>query len=329
MPEDYKKVVLDYYEEKINDGSLSSRLLDPTPGSIREYCIFTYRQRSSSDDDEIIKSFFGDSRQECLGLLENSFAVKFRQLPKILKRKVESPGYKYIELIAWFIDFKPRPSTSYYRSFYTEADVIVRSEETVSTDHQLPEELFVNSAFVNEDSNIPKNTLVNEYHVGSEEGDERGASDNQITGKAPTIVNTNDRDDNNTIISKLKKIVLVKNAGKVVFVITAISVGTYFLSIRDKQCMFWNGNNYEPIACGMKRGNQLILALDTFKVNNLKKIKEPDTLTYNSLGNVWYVKIKIDSVEFYTSDGIYPKDNNKRLLPVTKYIVNKYVLNKL
>ncbi len=90
--------------------------------------------------------------------------------------------------------------------------------------------------------------------------------------------------------------------------------------------MYWTGNQYKSIPCNEKFGDAAIIALDTFKVNHLKRITRPDTITHNSLGKVWYKKIKRDSVEFYTSGGEYPLDQTKRLMPLTDYMFNKYIL---
>jgi hypothetical protein len=109
-------------------------------------------------------------------------------------------------------------------------------------------------------------------------------------------------------------------------VIVVVLIGSF--SRENNQCMYWTGTQYQSIPCNEKAGNAMIIALDTFKVSNLKKITRPDTLTESALGKVWYRKIKRDSIEFYTGAGEHPLDNKKRLMPLTEYILNKYVLQK-
>ncbi|PWS32528.1 hypothetical protein [Pedobacter paludis] len=107
-----------------------------------------------------------------------------------------------------------------------------------------------------------------------------------------------------------------------------VATGSYIFYKKNNQCMYWNKDHYESIACDEKNGDAAIIALDDFKISNLKKITKPDTLTRNALGKVWYVKVKVDSAEFYTSNGEYPLDTKKMLMPLTDYILTKYVLSK-
>lgn len=96
----------------------------------------------------------------------------------------------------------------------------------------------------------------------------------------------------------------------------------------QKQCMYWTGERYQAVSCDIKIGNTPIIALDTFKVSNLKRITRPDTLTKYSLGKVWHIKIDRDSAEFYSSGGYYPLDHKKGLVLSSYYILNKYALSK-
>lgn len=121
---------------------------------------------------------------------------------------------------------------------------------------------------------------------------------------------------------------MVKNAGKIVFGIVAVSVGTYFLSIYNKQCMYWNGDHYKTIGYKIKIDHATVIALDKEKLFSLKKINRLDTIREKHLGKVWYVKIKVYSAEFYTDSGEYPLNSKKRLLPMTPYILDKYILKK-
>jgi hypothetical protein len=53
----------------------------------------------------------------------------------------------------------------------------------------------------------------------------------------------------------------------------------------------------------------------------------PDTLTQRALGHVWYSKID-GLVEFYTAGGIHPVHRERRLRPLTAYILQKYARAK-
>lgn len=91
----------------------------------------------------------------------------------------------------------------------------------------------------------------------------------------------------------------------------------------NQKCMYWNGNAYEAVACNVKTSSAKI-PLDTAVLNQLKKINEPDTLTQQSIGKVWYGKVN-GKPEFYAASGTHPLDANKRLMPLTNYMLTKYV----
>jgi hypothetical protein len=328
MPEDYQKVVLDDYAKKVINGSIAPSLLDPTPGSFRERCIYVYKERCSTDDDEIIKSFLGSAGKECLSLLENSLAVKFRQLPKILKGKVENPNIKYIELIAWLIDFKPRPSTAYYKSFYSQPQQ--NEEEVISKGEDKDVSLEMSEIETKIPTSQPKNISIGEVPTGDQEG--------TIKMPQPIVSDSNNELSPPARLSYLERLILWLEAGphagkkKLVVAlipVTLIALASYtFFEHTGSQCMYWTGNEYQSVGCSLKIDHAQVIALDRHKLNNLKKINRLDTITEKDLGKVWYVKIKVDSAEFYTDSGEYPLDIRKRLLPVTPYILNKYILKK-
>ncbi|MBB5395084.1 hypothetical protein [Mucilaginibacter sp. AK015] len=89
------------------------------------------------------------------------------------------------------------------------------------------------------------------------------------------------------------------------------------------QCMYWAGVQYEKCSCDIKKSDTAIIAFDKEKAA-LKKITRPDTITYGAIGRVWYIKIN-NSIEFYTAYGFHPLETRKRLKPITKYIIDKYV----
>ena len=110
---------------------------------------------------------------------------------------------------------------------------------------------------------------------------------------------------------------------------TTLCGGTYMFAYNGSQgCMYWTGDRYKSVPCQEKVEGATVLALDSAKLLNFRKINVPDTLTISSINNLWYTKITVDSAEFYTGSGFHPLFPEKRLKPVTPYILNKYVLNK-
>ncbi|MCZ4224970.1 hypothetical protein [Pedobacter rhodius] len=93
-----------------------------------------------------------------------------------------------------------------------------------------------------------------------------------------------------------------------------------------EQCMYWTGQHYEPIACNDKDANKLKIPLNKEQLANQQKITLPDTLTNWSIGKVWYARTKINGKrDFYTDSGTNPLDTTKRLLPLTDYILTRYI----
>lgn len=96
----------------------------------------------------------------------------------------------------------------------------------------------------------------------------------------------------------------------------------------DRECMYWQVDHYEPVACHEKSVSAELIPLDREVVNKFRKIMRPDTLTLRSVGKVWYGKPTVDSIEFFTAGGRYPRDSRKALKPATAYIIKKYVLDR-
>ena len=103
--------------------------------------------------------------------------------------------------------------------------------------------------------------------------------------------------------------------------------GAYlFLNNINQQCMYWTGDHYEAVSCNQKIKDVTIIAMDNNIASRLKKITRPDTLTQNAVGKVWYTKID-NELEFYTSSGYHPEYTDRKLKPITAYIIDKYIKN--
>ncbi|WP_158797884.1 hypothetical protein [Pedobacter sp. L105] len=104
--------------------------------------------------------------------------------------------------------------------------------------------------------------------------------------------------------------------------------GSYIVYIlRDHQCMYWDGGQYQSIGCNEKVNGATIIALDTSRLAHLKRITNLSSITINDIGKIYYSKV-YGKVEFYTTGGENPNDSHKRLLPMTKYMYDKYVPHK-
>jgi hypothetical protein len=91
--------------------------------------------------------------------------------------------------------------------------------------------------------------------------------------------------------------------------------------------MYWHGDHYETITCSQNPGKNVLIPFDSFKLDGFKKITNPETITLKAKGHVWYAKLK-GEIEFYTSGGPHPVEQQLKLKPISNYIIKKYILLK-
>jgi len=340
MPEDYRKVVFDAYQKKKREGNLSPNLLDPTPGNVREECLIIYRERErNSKDDEILRQFFKgvDKEKGYLTVLENCLAEKFKQMPKILKGGVPKPGLRYAELLAWLIDFTPRPSTSYYKSFYEEVSVDI-VDDTLSVD-ETTDRADNGDHYSEEESNRDvemeqQNKSYEEEVVGTndkpaepdleqshvDESEEEEIDEDSETSIEKVYIS---RFSNFLIVAACLLLLLVGSASFIAWEIRAPSISK---PESGEKFMYWDGDHYEPVKDGEQEPGITIIPLNLKTLKHQRKINLPDTLTSYSLGKVWYKGYGKDH-EFFTDSGAYPQDIQRVLKPLTNTILTKYTSN--
>ncbi|MBV4359924.1 hypothetical protein [Pinibacter aurantiacus] len=91
--------------------------------------------------------------------------------------------------------------------------------------------------------------------------------------------------------------------------------------------MYWNGDHFEAITCSQNPGNSILVPFDDVKLSGFKKITNPETITLKAKGRVWYAKVK-GGIEFFTSEGPHPTDQQLRLKPISDYIIKKYIFSR-
>lgn len=265
MLKKYQEEVLVAYK-KLKPG-LSHNLKNATPANLRDEALMLYEKRP--EGAEILRVF---SKQGYVKLSDNEGIGKldidkFKPVSRFLIDKTSNPNLRVVELVAWLIDFKPRPYE------------------------------------------VWKERLRTDKGEGDTGGDEGGST--WFSSR----------------IDELKKLLAnfkAKRAIGALFLVSASSIIAY--TILNEQCMYWTGEQYQPIGCKIKKGDTSIIALDERKITHFKRITRPDTLTKKDLGKVWY--IKIDSPEFYTDSGDYPTDTRRRLRPMSDYIFKEHILKK-
>jgi hypothetical protein len=292
---DYQSLVLQEYARKKASGDLSHRMTRLTPAKFKEECEAVCAQRYDRKDEKTLEEFFdaGGDKMVILRAIKRCHPDKFRPLVNVLKGKTRLPDEKIIELLAWLIDFKPRPY-ELGRNYDAIQDIPDKEQDEVP---------------INKDEKVKE--------VGVAHGSAQGR------GKvlpAPGIT---------------AKTIAGFGKGKIVMgaIVLAAVVGViYWARSRSstagmtgpQACMFWAADHYQPITCGQRHGDALVIPLDSEKLVHFRKITRPDTITENAEGSVWYV-IYRGVYEYYTSRGYHPIDTNLRLRPLKDFVLLKHL----
>jgi len=111
MLEDYRNRVILTYKEKKESGELSPNLTHPTPAMLKKECLEVLNSRFEKKDEPFIKSLFnsGTESNDYSSAIRRFDVDRFRPLNNFLKEATEEPEHQNVELLAWLINFEPRP----------------------------------------------------------------------------------------------------------------------------------------------------------------------------------------------------------------------------
>lgn len=114
MFEDYEKEVRNLYQMKKESHELSLNLVHPTPSNLKKECMIQFKIRCGPKDMIMLRSFFERTSEEDFYSSSIRFfdRDKFRPLSNYL-RTICTTSEKNIELLAWLINFAPRPYATY------------------------------------------------------------------------------------------------------------------------------------------------------------------------------------------------------------------------
>lgn len=318
--EDYKQEVILAYKKRKDAGTLPRNLQYHTAASLRKECLAVFYKRYSEKDAETFKSLYSEERnsaEEYFNKIKTTSADKFKPLDNFLKGNTTDTKDNNIELLAWLIDFQPRP--------HVEADIYELVKTEWESSGNKPQELSGKELPVSE----PEEKTPGIVGIIREEFPEL-VSIQPINGLLGGNPPENSQAGNNgkfNIPRKFNKAVLSFFAA---FVIVGAS---YFFYDKSNQCMYWNGDEYQTVACDQKIEGANILPEDPLRLKQLKRIKNVSEITRGDIGKVYYSKVN-GKVEFYTADGVVdvdtnsienPTDSRKRLLPLSEHIYREYI----
>ena len=291
---DYRKEVIDAYNAKKAAGQLPLILIEPTPAGLRDECLDRYKIAHSPNDEESLKIFFG-SRGDAADyhrLIEATDIDKFRPLMYFLKDLSINTKSKNIELLAYLIDFEPRP----FRFRYDEPEV------------NLPQP-------PNPEPPVEPPSVPPKKDVG-------GKSEEPVRPPKEKVDKpTGPRPQKGWSPSAWVLAVL-----GIVAVIT-VTIASFAMTMTPNS-MYWTGEAYKRVFFWTTLKKAQVVPFDEKLFRNFKRVTQPDTLARGDIYNVWYAKITRDSIEFFTDSAAHPIDTTKTLKPMTEYIWMTWIVNK-
>jgi len=340
MPEDYQDLVLATYKQKCEERKLHLNLLKPTTVKLKRECLKKYD--ASDEAKDVFSDFFDKDKMDNISLiLSQADPGDFRALLNHINGITTRTDEKNSELLAWLIDFRPRPSTTYYKSFDRERQNEI--EEIIgATDVKLEEPQKVtgeNEAWIS----------GNEEIIIDEEADKQGdlieevkgliveTTDIGVTGQ-PIYIKEKEEETNKVDYIETEYVhlfspryitiscIILLLVGTISFAIWERSATTVKMPSEGEKFMYWDEDHYEPVKDEKQDVGTAIIPLNVKTLIQQRKINLPDTMTTYSLGKVWYKGYGKDH-EFFTDSGAYPQDLQRVLKPLTNNILTKYTSN--
>ncbi|TWR26803.1 hypothetical protein FPZ42_07125 [Mucilaginibacter achroorhodeus] len=137
----------------------------------------------------------------------------------------------------------------------------------------------------------------------------------------PIIFPTNERSTFKNLRLRLKN---NKSAFLMATIALCVITGAGIIIKNMRSCMLWNGKEYQVVSCNVPSPGNTIYASDQRKIEKFKKVMRLDTVTEASIGKLWYFKIN-KHLELFTDSGMHPLWRNRRLKPLTHYMLLKYL----
>lgn len=280
LEQEYKADVLADFDRKVKESRLPPSLVSPTPGGLKAEAVSACEHRFLPKDEVLLRSFFKqkESPTAYRFAISKDDASVFKPLVNFLRDRSIDTKFKNIELLAWLIDFEPRP---FHPGLLRNAFPGMATEAPLQVSPPAPEVI------------LP-------------EGFEDPLADKTVTEERKRIL----------VFGLL--VIIIALTG---FWLIRRSAGN---PNGKEGCMIWDNDHYQPVDCHDPTAQGIARKIDHKLVDHFQKILKPDTLTLHSIGKVWYAKYK-GRVEFFTAEGYYPLDSNRRLLPMSDYILEKYV----
>lgn len=319
MEESYKKTLKEYYEIEKNGEQINS-LLNPTPAGLRDLFMYRMEESGIASDIDIFERFIGFSYEKNAVNKIKSEIDKFRPLVNFLKGKSDLSEIKRLDALAIILNYPNRPFKKFSRIKNEVKEVIEEKDD------KLVEELD------NSYSNLIENFSEDDKVLDQKEI----VNENIFTDE---ILNHQGKREEVVVISedgsiKKQNNIPFKKIGIIGIVVVIIGI-SFFLNFRNwttKDCMIWKGDKYEAVDCSQTINSfaETTLPKDDKLIKEFRKMKvDTKTSFFDKKGNpkIWYIKNPNGTLEFFNQPGLQP-ETGKTLKPISKYIIQEYVINE-
>jgi len=346
MTEEYPELVLSTYKKMRDNGELHTIIPKATTAALKNACLKVYDSRYNPEDADILSVFFNVDKMKCdfRKVISDVKSDYFKALYNHIREGTDT-NERNTDLLAWLIDFKPRPSGLYYKNL---RELNKLTETASGTVEIATNEIEQNSAKEEADIELQKKESENLKEFTTTIDEAENEQEHIVKPTTPPIVvipiKTEDVKINGgsivpppTIHNKPEYVPRFSPRYITISCIVLLFIGTTSFAIwerwtkirmpnSDEKYMYWDGDHYEPIKDDKQNVGAPIIPLNVRTLTQQRKINLPDTLTNYSIGKVWYKGHGKDH-EFFTDSGSYPKDIQRVLKPLTSTILTKYTSN--
>lgn len=287
----YSNLIIEVFKLKKANKTLENCWTRPTPKSVKEECRRVCLERYSKADQGALREFFGKAgtKEETLKSIDAIDIDRFRPVINLIKGQTSNPDSKNVELIAWLINFQPRPFdyTSEFSRKLEELEMRIKDGEIFKEEEELD------------------NTQLG---ISSERANDRVPAKKhfRLLGR-------------NWLIGL--GLVSVTGIGAI-WKFNPSNGAIPEAETKNTTCLYWNGYEYKNIPC--RTSGDTILIPFKPELLEFKRITTPDTISARSIGKVHYSK-KNKVLEYFTTGGKHPEDPNRKLKPLSKYMYDKYL----
>ena len=282
----YSEEILKKYEEK-------GVLLEPTRTDIKDQCIVRFLEGNHVKDEAFLRLFFKVNREDdLLKTIESTDPEKFRTVQNFLLRNTGSTSRKNLNLIAWLIDFQPRPYNLY------RMQEIQKKIATTAIDE-------------------PRASIKEYVSKTDTFAQKKDSYSNKRTWISASFISLC-----SLLLYGMSQFSIQKEKGAKEKIITENT---------SRSCMAWNGDVYEIIDCIYNLHPQYrtkVIVHNEPIQKNLRRaevsIKTRFFAADNETPLIWFYKIRSNTYEYFTAKGIHPVYGDS-LHKITQYHIDHYI----